>query len=655
MVEPQELNTWQGDRRTLPRRPAPAQPERGPVPGLRAKLLLYFVLLVLAIATVGTFAITRLVAISSSERFDNQLREASRRGADAVARLERDHLEQLRVMAQTGGIWQAFGSRDAATLQSTLVPLAVEANAQVVAAVGLEGQDLLTLYRQPGSDDYAVSTGADYSGLSLVRNALIGQADELGDKFAEIAVFPSGAYLLTSAPVRDPNGELAGVLLVGTRLDVLLSSLKAQTLADVFLLNESGQVVATTLAEPDEGFAILELPPAEVPTAQNAVSRELNLYNRTYRALYSPLVVRETPVGLLGVVLPNDFVVSSLASNRNAWLAAFIAGTLLLMLVGYLLAQSIVQPVLRLRQVATAAAAGDLSQTTGMRPTDEVGEVAQAVDTVVERLRAAHQEAARLQRDLERQRQLNANSQAQLAALQEALPGLERRATLGALTSGVVQDVKDPLIIIQGLADAMASQRPSQPGMLADLRAIVEHAKRANRLLTGFAKYAHAAPLDWQHRDLRQTVAGAVQLTSHRAREAQVKLNVQVPDQVVTVEYDDEQIEQVLVNLILNGLQATAAGGTLTVQVRRLEEAVTVSVQDTGSGIAPEQMGQIFDPAFSAQAEANKSGLGLAVSQAIVAAHHGRLDAASRAGEGSIFTLWLPLTQAPRVGQELVP
>jgi two-component system NtrC family sensor kinase len=625
------------------------------MPGMRAKLILYFVLLVLAIATVGTFAITRLVAVSSSERFDNQLREASRQGADAVARLERDHLEQLQVMALTGGVWEAFNNREAATLQNTLAPLAAQSGVQVVAAVGLEGQDLLTLYRQPETNDYAVSAGTDYSGLGLVRSALTGQSDNLGDKYAEIANFPSGAYLLTSAPVRDPSGRLVGVLLVGTRLDALLSNLKAQTLADVFMLDPLGKVLATTLAEPDGGYAVLEVPPDQIPTVDNATSRELTLYNRNYRALYSPLIVRETPVGTLGVVLPTDYVVSSLATNRNAWLAAFIAGTLLLMLVGYLLAQSIAQPVLRVRQVATAAAAGDLTRTTGLRPVDEMGEVGQALDEVVERLRASTNEAARLQRDLVRQQQLAADSQARLATLQGALPELERRSTIGALTAGIVGEVRDPLNIIQGLAEALAEAPPAKTALQRDLKTIREQAARANQLLGELLKYTRAAPLSIQRHDLRQTVASAIQLTGHPARQAQVKLSVQVPDQAVQAEYDAAQIEQVLVNVILNGLQAMAPGGTLSVRLREAESSVTISVQDTGTGIASEHLGRIFDPFFTTKPGGQGRGLGLAVSQAIIAAHDGRLDVASRAGEGSIFTLWLPRVHAPRAGQELEP
>jgi two-component system NtrC family sensor kinase len=655
VVERQQLESWPTNRTTRARRRALPLGERGPLPGLRAKLLLYFVLLVLAIATVGIFAITRLVAVSSNERFDNQLREASRRAADAVARLEREHLDQLRVMALTDGVWEAYANRDATGLQATLAPLAKEAGVQVVAAVGMEGQDLLTLYRQPGTDDYAVSTGTDYSGLSLVRSALAGRADDFGDKFAEVAAFPSGAYLLTSAPVRGPDNQIVGALVVGTRLDVLLSSLKAETLADVLLLDANGKVLATTLAEPDEGYQTLELPEGDMPAAQGTVTRELSLYNRTYRAQYAPFVVRNTPVGTLGVVLPTDYVVSSLAANRNAWLVAFIAGTLLLMLVGYVLAQSIAQPVLRVRQVATAAAAGDLTHYTGLRPTDELGEVGQALDDMVERLRDTQAEAVALRREVERQQQLADESGARLLAFERGLPDLERRATLGALTAGIVQEVRDPLNAIHGLAEALAETPPDQPSLKRDLRVVRDNAARANQLIGELLKYVRAAPLDVARRDLRQTVADAVHLASPAAREAGASLNVQVPDEPVHAEYDAAQIQQVILNLLLNGLQAMETGGALTVRLRPAGEGVAVSVQDTGAGITPALMQRIFEPFFTTRPNAHGRGLGLAVSQAIVRSHSGRIDVASRPDEGSAFTVWLPLTQAPPAGQELVP
>jgi hypothetical protein len=117
--------------------------------------------------------------------------------------------------------------------------------------------------------------------------ALSGQADAVGDKFSEVATFPSGVYLLTSAPVRDQNDALVGVMPVGTRLDVLLSNVKAETLADVVVLDQSGHVAAT-LAERDGGFDLLALTPEQMPRAGTSSSRDMQLYGRGYRVLYAP-------------------------------------------------------------------------------------------------------------------------------------------------------------------------------------------------------------------------------------------------------------------------------------------------------------------------------------------------------------------------------
>jgi signal transduction histidine kinase len=250
---------------------------------------------------------------------------------------------------------------------------------------------------------------------------------------------------------------------------------------------------------------------------------------------------------------------------------------------------------------------------------------------------------------------LATESQARLASIQAGLPELERRATLGALTAGIVHQVRDPLNIIQGLTEALAEAPPSRNALQRDLKTMREQAVHANQMLGELLKYTRAAPLDIQRRDLRQTVANAIQLTSYPARQAQAKVNVALPDEPVYVEYDATQIEQVLVNVLLNGLQAMETGGTLHVRVRPHEDAVSVSVQDTGAGITPANMARIFEPFFTTRDAGRGRGLGLAVSQAIVAAHNGRLDVASRVGEGSTFTLWLPLTQAPQAGQELVP
>jgi signal transduction histidine kinase len=152
--------------------------------------------------------------------------------------------------------------------------------------------------------------------------------------------------------------------------------------------------------------------------------------------------------------------------------------------------------------------------------------------------------------------------------------------------------------------------------------------------------------MELKRQDLRQAVAGALQLTNPLAREAQVKLSVGLPEQAVEVEHDSGQIGHVLVTLFLNRLQAMPQGGTLAVNLRRTEQGAVVTVQDNGVGIAPENIRRLFDhPSFATNNGGTAAGPGLSVCRTIVEAHHGRLDAASRADQGSIFSLWLPVEQ----------
>ena len=651
MVDGNELETWSPSAATLARPATPASPPRAGFSTLRAKLLGFYVFLVLALALTGTFIVTRLVAATAEERFDNHLRESSRVAADGVARLEIDHLDRLRAMAQTDGMWQAFETRDSASLQAVLAPLAADSNLQVTAAIDLQGQDVLTLFRQPGRAELAASTGADYSGLAPVSSVLAGQSDTVGDKYAAMAAFPSGAYLLSTAPVHNPGGALVGILLVGTRLDTLLADLKARTLADFVLLDQNGKLAATTLAEPEGGYGALELSANSLPATGRVITRDLQLYNRGYRAVYGPLMMRQSPAGALGVVLSSDYAASALTTSRDAFLWLIILGTLAAMAIGYGLANSISSPIWRLRSVARAAAQGDLSQTTGLRGGDEIGTLGESLDAIISRLREREQESRQLYDEMARRNQMLDEQHARLEAAQQQLARSDKLAAVGQLAAGMVHEVKNPLSAIIGTVDLMRETQPG-PQSEQELKIVRESAVKANKIVSDLLRFTRPAEPEFDEHDLRLTVANALQLIAHAARERNVRLKANLPPEAVDAYYDDNQIEQVLVNLLHNGLQAMPDGGMLTVYMRPTQAEVVVAVQDTGSGIAPEDLQRVFDPFFSTKPAGEGTGLGLSVSYDLAAANGGRLEAASIPGKGSIFSLWLPLRQPDSVEEQ---
>ena len=211
------------------------------ISSLRAKLIVPYVLLTLAIAMVGVYVVTRLVTSSIRERFVNQLFEASRVASDGMVRREKVHLADLRLMAFTEGVPQAVEIQDVDNLKAMLLPLAMNNKTEAVTIIGLDGKEILTLAVDPATGLFLESHGGDFSGFSMVTRVLEGQADELGDKYADILKTTYGAYLFTSAPIRTSTGDLVGAMLIGTRLETLLGELKNQALADMVLLDNSGQ------------------------------------------------------------------------------------------------------------------------------------------------------------------------------------------------------------------------------------------------------------------------------------------------------------------------------------------------------------------------------------------------------------------------------
>jgi signal transduction histidine kinase len=617
------------------------------VSGLRAKLIVPYVLLTLMIAMVGVFIVTRLVTSSIRERFVNQLFEASRVAADGVVRRERVHLEDLRLMAFTEGVPIKIVEKDSEGLRDVLWPLALNNNIEAVTVVDLEGKEMLTLAEDVSSGQYIVSQGGDFSELSIVTRIIDGQVDEFGDKFADILRTTYGPYLFTSAPVRSASGELVGLIMVGTRLETLLDDLKAQALADIVLMDAQGKLVSTTLVIPDEGPESLEIGTEEVGTSGLSTPREIELYGRDYQEVVTPLVLRQREVGWMSVILPSNYIVSTMATSRNVFSLVFSLGTVATIVLGYLLAQSIAHPILQLRAISQEVAAGDLEQHIEIKRADEIGELANAFDTMTHRLKERTDEAARLYAETVQRNTELAVINERLQSTQAQLIQSEKLASVGQLTAGIVHDVKNPLAVIKGVAEELHEEIGLDPSTRGKLSSIRDSATRASTIVTDLLKFARQSTPELHRRDMRETVRSALRLTEYLTRKGAVEVSTDLPDLPVRVTYDAQQIEQVLINLITNAVQAMPTGGKLHLALAEIEGGVRIDVVDTGHGIRKESLSRIFDPFFTTKPEGEGTGLGLSISFGIVSRHGGRIDVRSEVGVGTTFSVFLPEEPSP--------
>lgn len=322
----------------------------------------------------------------------------------------------------------------------------------------------------------------------------------------------------------------------------------------------------------------------------------------------------------------------------------FALGTASVIVIGYLLAQNIARPILKLRTMTAAVAAGDLNQSSGLRRTDEIGELANSFDKMTFRLRERTEEAARLYAETVQRNKELAEINQRLQAAQAQLIQSEKLAAVGQLTAGIVHDVKNPLAVIKGLAEELQEDIGDDPYAYEGLRTIRESAAKASTIVTDLLKFARQSDPKKVHQDLRETINTSIRLTEYLARKGKIEIVVEMPEESVVAIYDGQQVEQVLINLITNAIQAMPDGGTLEIVLEREANEASISFRDSGIGIPADNLPRIFDPFFTTKPEGEGTGLGLSVGYGIIYRHGGRIDVESTEGVGTTFTIHLPRT-----------
>ncbi len=239
------------------------------------------------------------------------------------------------------------------------------------------------------------------------------------------------------------------------------------------------------------------------------------------------------------------------------------------------------------------------------------------------------------------------------ARLQEQLRHADRLATIGQLAAGVAHEINEPLGSILGFAQ-LAGKHPQVPEQVSrDLARIADASLHAREIIKKLMTFARQTPPSKSSVDLNELIADGLTFFEDRCAKAGVEL-VRKPDpQLSSVTADSAQINQVVINLMVNALQAMPDGGTLEVTTSASTDWVELLVADTGEGMSAEVLEKIFLPFFTTKDVDEGTGLGLSVVHGIVTAHDGSIDVESHPGQGSTFRVRLPATgRRARKGKE---
>lgn len=220
-------------------------------------------------------------------------------------------------------------------------------------------------------------------------------------------------------------------------------------------------------------------------------------------------------------------------------------------------------------------------------------------------------------------------------------------AAVGEMAAGVAHELNNPLTTVTGFAELALQNLPADSDLRSDLQMVLHEAIRARDVVRRLLDFARQAESTRARADLNEVIEDVVELTRHLLKTSGVQLISNLAPELPWASIDRNQMKQVFLNLFHNALQAMPSGGVLKIRTRKIvedgREWAIASVRDSGDGISPEHRERVFEPFFTTKSDQGGTGLGLSVTYGIVTDHGGRIEVESQPGEGSTFTVWLPL------------
>jgi signal transduction histidine kinase len=223
----------------------------------------------------------------------------------------------------------------------------------------------------------------------------------------------------------------------------------------------------------------------------------------------------------------------------------------------------------------------------------------------------------------------------------------DRLASLGTLSAGLAHEIRNPLVAIKTFTQLLPDRFDDEEFRNSFLNVTTGEIDRISSLITELLDFARPADPFFQQQNINDVVEKMFTLIQNQAKKKELSIEKYLAENLPNTTIDIEQIKQVLLNLLLNAIQATPEKGKISIRTRKFAkvnggpEYVQVEIRDTGEGIAEEDLDKIFTPFFTTKSKG--SGLGLAISNQIIQEHEGTIDVQSTLQQGTTFTINLPV------------
>lgn len=632
---------------------------------------------------IGISIINSRVVTQAQEKVRTDLNSAR-----AVYQSEIDHIRDVVKLTATNPFTSMIISRgDRTTLNNLLSPRMTSEGLDFLTAVDRTGRVVFRAgnhgaFGDSKTDDRIVSRalrGELVSGTELIPpEELAKEGKELAAR-ASIQILPTlharrrdetvertGMAMVAAVPVRDQAGRIAGVLYGGVLLNgnnELVDRIKKIVFEAV---SYRGQDVGTaTLFQGDLRIATNVLLTPERRAIGTRLSEEVYrkvivnrekwvgrafVVNDWYYSAYEPILnLRGVPVGSLYVGIMERPFQEMKREISLIFGVVLLCGSLIGLAISSFIATRLARPIKELENAARRFTAGERNLEITIKSRDEIGDLAGEFAQMTRSLAQREEDIRKLNRELE-QKVLDRTAQLEeknllLVKTQEDLVRAAKLADIGMLAAGVAHEINNPMAIIRGNAELLQMALPEDDPNREEVDTIAQQVGRVERIIGSLLKFARQQQRRLGTVSLHPLLDDILKQMGHQVPLTGIEIRKEYAADLPTLDGDPDHLRQVFTNLVLNAIQAMPGGGVLTVATARDEEAgtCTISVGDTGSGIAPEDLKRIFSPFFTTKSEG--TGLGLSVSYGIVRDHGGNIQVESKAGEGTAFRVVLPLRQ----------
>ncbi len=455
----------------------------------------------------------------------------------------------------------------------------------------------------------------------------------------------SGMALATAVPVMK-NGLMAGIVYGGVLLN--RSTGIVDTVRDTVFQNEvyKGRSIGTaTIFFNDLRISTNVLTPEGRRAIGTRVSREVKervladgkkwedrafVVSDWYMTAYEPITdIFNQRVGILYVGVLEEKYIDIRRKALSVFILLTAAGMVTAIVLGYLLADKMLLPVNRLISASKQVSEGDFAPEIGPISKTELGVLQSTFKDMLVSLKEREQKRRR---------------ENEYRLLQS-----EKQASIGRLAAGVAHEINNPLTGVLTYTHMLLRRKDIDNQMRSDLQTIASSTERVRKIVKGLLDFSRQTKLEREPVQVNRLIKSTVALIENQALLKGVGIEFNAGENLPTITPDRDQFQSVLMNILINALDASETGGMITIGSavsvtggHEGQKGVEISITDNGCGIPSENLDKLFDPFFTTKDVGRGTGLGLAVSYGIIERHGGTIRVQSEPGKGTTFYIWLP-------------